>query len=146
VLVGLEDGDQRSPDGHRGAVEGVHKLRAALGAGAAIETPRLEVGAVRARGDFTEAGLAGHPGLTVELAGRRCAEVADGDVLHAVMQAERAQDLLLDTQDPEVFGGRTLGVGERKHLDLVELVHAENPRVSRPAAPASRRKQVEMPA
>src|ERR1019366_3181875 len=66
VLVGLEDGDQRSPDGHRGAVEGVHKLRAALGAGAAIETPRLEVGAVRARGDFTEAGLARHPGLTVE--------------------------------------------------------------------------------
>ena len=49
-------------------------------------------------------------------------------------------------EQPLVLGEGVVGSDEREHLDLVELVDAQDARVSLPAAPASRRKHGEMPA
>ena len=53
---------------------------------------------------------------------------------------------LLDREDPLVLVGGHVRLGEREHLDLVELVHAEDPRgVLAVVCRASRRKHVETP-
>ena len=54
------------------------------------------------------------------------AEVVDRDVDDAVRDAEPLEDLLLDAQQPLVLGRRLRRLDEREHLDLVELVHAED--------------------
>ena len=99
---------------------------AALGAVADVQAPGLEVGRVRARSELAVALLARQPRLAVVLLGRRGAEVADRDVHHPVGQLERLQDVLLDREKAVVLGARLLGLAEHEHLDLVELVHAED--------------------
>src|SRR6185437_10690124 len=129
----LEQGDDRSPDGHGGPVERVRRLRAPTlshaaraGAHANVQPARLVVGRVRARRQLAVALLAGQPRLAVVLLGGRVAEVVDGDVDDAVGQRELAQDLLLDREDALVLIGGVLGRDEAEHLDLLELVHAED--------------------
>ncbi len=90
------------------------------------EAPRLVVGRVRARGELAVALLAGDPCLAVELARGRGAQVADRDVDDPVRDLERLEDPLLDREDALVLGVRLGGLDEREHLDLVELVDAED--------------------
>src|SRR5215208_1251317 len=52
----------------------------------ATDAAGLVVGAVRGRGELPVGALGGDPGLAVELAGGRGAEVAGGDVDHPVGQ------------------------------------------------------------
>src|SRR5690606_12822501 len=98
---------------------------------AGTETTGLEVGGVRAGGQFAVALLAGNPTLTVELAGRRVTEIAHRDVDNPVRDLECGKDLLFEGEDPLVLVGGILGLDEREHLDLFELVHPEDsPRVT----------------
>ena len=71
--------------------------------------------------------LARDPGLAVELARGGVPQVADRDVDDAVGEAQRAEDLLLDREQPLVLGLRLRRLDEAEHLDLVELVDAEDP-------------------
>ena len=93
LLAILDDRDQRPADRHGGAVERVDVLRRCTRGGpvAAAETTSLVVGRVRGRGQLAVSLLARDPGLAVELAGRRGAEVADRDVDDAVGNLERAR-------------------------------------------------------
>jgi hypothetical protein len=100
---------------------------AACRAQADLQAPGLEVRCVRARGQLAVAALGGDPGLEVELPGRRGTELVHRDVDDAVRDLQLAQDLLLDRQDPLVLGGRGRRLDEAEHLDLVELVHPEDP-------------------
>src|SRR5690606_21411046 len=75
LLVGLEDRDDGARDRHERAVERGHRGRAVLAAGADVEAARLEVGAVRGRGELAVLALARDPRLAVELALRREPEV-----------------------------------------------------------------------
>ena len=92
----------------------------------AAEAPCLVVGRVRAGGQLAVALLARDPGLAVVLLRRRRAEVADGDVDDAVGDLQLGEDPLLDRQQPLVLLRRLGGLDEREHLDLVELVDAED--------------------
>ncbi len=92
-----------------------------------VEAARLVVGRVRARGELAEVPLAGQPGLAVVLLRRRGAEVVDRDRDDAVGDLELRQDRLLDREHPLVLGAALGGLDEAEHLDLVELVHAEDP-------------------
>src|SRR5690606_34454453 len=123
-----EERDQRAADGHRRAVQRVQVLRRrlALGTEARPQAARLVVRGVRARGELAVALLARNPGLAVELARGGRAEVADGDVDDAVRDFERLEDAFLDREQALVLGVRLLGMHEREHLDLVELVDAED--------------------
>jgi hypothetical protein len=67
------------------------------------------------------------PRLDVELLRGRGAEIVDGDVHDAVGDPQRGHDLLLDRQQPLMLVGGLLRPHEREHLDLVELVDAEDP-------------------
>src|SRR5258705_9930779 len=96
LLVILEQRDQRARDRHRGPVQRVHELvlLAALAPEARLQAARLEVGAVRGAGHLAPvAALAapGNPGLEVELAVGGRAQVARGDVDHAVGHLERRE-------------------------------------------------------
>ena len=126
LLVVLHDGDERAADGHAGAVQRVHEARPLLGAEAGVEPPRLVVRAVAAAGELPVALLAREPRLAVELLRRRGAEVAGGDVHHLVRDAEALQDRLLGREDHQVLGRALLRRAEAEHLDLVELVHAQD--------------------
>ena len=97
------------------------------GSEADAEAPGLVVGAVGGGGDFAELAAltaAGHPGLQVELAIRRAAQVAGRDVHDAVRDAERLVDIFLDSEEAVVHGIGVLGLSEGEHLDLRELVDA----------------------
>ena len=75
----------------------------------------------------------------VRAAGRT--QVSGAQVEDPVGQAELGEQRLAAGEDVLLAGDGLLGaVGQREELDLVELVDAQSPRVSRPAAPASRRK------
>src|SRR5690349_11164976 len=100
-----------------------HALR---GAEAGTEAARLVVGRVRAGGELAVAALARDPGLAVVLLRRRGAEVADGDVDDAVGDLELAEDPLLDRQQALVLLTGGVRLDKREHLDLVELVDAED--------------------
>src|ERR1700678_2260804 len=126
ALAVLEHGDDRAPDRDRRAVQRVQRARALVLARADVQTPRLVVGGVRARGQLAIALLAGNPRLAVVLLGGRVAEIADGDVDDAVRQLELLEDLLLQREDPLVLDLGVLGGDEAEHLDLVELVYAED--------------------
>src|SRR5215218_1791616 len=128
LLAVLDQGDDRAPDGAGGAVQGVDRAgRLPLSrAVTRAEAAGLVVGRVRARGQLAIAALARDPGLAVVLLRRRGAEVADGDVDDAVGDLERAEDPLLDRQQAFVLRRRGGRVDEREHLDLVELVDAED--------------------
>ena len=100
------------------------RRRVGPGAEAGAEPARLVVGGVRARGELAVALLARDPGLAVELARRRGAEVADRDVDDAVGDLERGEDPLLDREDALVLGGR--------------LARARRTRTSRPCRTGGR--------
>ena len=97
-----------------------------LRAHATAEAPRLVVRRVGAARQLAVAALARQPDLDVVLLRRRGTEVAGRDVRDAVVQAERLRDLLLDREQPVVLLPRAVGMAEREHLDLVELVRAED--------------------
>ena len=65
---------------------------------------------------------------------------------HAVGDAELAEDLLLDRQQALVLVGDSSGATKLNISTLSNWCTRKIPRVSRPAAPASRRKQLEKPA
>ena len=67
------------------------------------------------------------PGLEVEFAIGGRAEIARGDVDHAVGNLERLEDRFLESQDLGVQGLRVLGARDHEHLHLRELVHAVEP-------------------
>ncbi len=94
---------------------------------ARLQPPRLVVGGVRARRQLAVAVLAREPHLDVVLLGGAAAQVARGDVHHAVGQLEVRDDLLLDAHEVLVLVPARLRRREAEHLDLVELVHAEHP-------------------
>ena len=129
LLVVLQDGDDRAADGDGRAVERVDELRAffAFHFVADVEPAGLVVGAVRGAGDFAilaAVAAAGHPGFQVELAIGRAAEVAGGDVEHAVGNAEAVEDLAFEVAEVVVHVLALLGQREGEHLDLGELMHA----------------------
>ena len=75
---------------------------------------------------------------------RRGAEVAGGDVDDAVGEAELADELLLDREQPLVLLGRVAPGWQKTNISTLSNWWTRNmPRVSLPAAPASRRKHVE---
>ena len=78
------------------------------------EAARLVVGRVRGRGHLAVALLVREPRLDVVLLDRRGAEVAGGDVDDAVGEPERADDLLLDREQPVVLLARALRARRRR--------------------------------
>ena len=67
------------------------------------------------------------PGLQIELAVGGRAEIARGDVDHAVGNLERLEDRLLEREDLGVQRLRVFRARDHEHLDLRELVHAVEP-------------------
>src|SRR6185436_6218646 len=98
----------------------VHSLHASP------EPARGVVGVVRARRELAVPAFRRQPRLDVELLRGGRAEVARGDVDDAVRQAETTDDLLFYRENALVLVERRLGLDEREHLDLVELVDAED--------------------
>src|SRR5215218_6419418 len=126
LLVGLEDGDD-PPGGGQGTVERRNRRGpAVLGAVTDVETTRLEGRAVRRRGELAVGLLRGHPRLDVVLARGARAEIAGGGVDDAIAQAERLQHLLLPAEEPLVLGFGLGGGDIAEHLELVELMHADD--------------------
>src|SRR5439155_20618822 len=125
LLEVLQDREHRARR-HRGAVQGRDVLEPTLAPHADVEPPRLVVRRVRRRRELAVPLLSREPALDVELLGRRGAEVPRGDVDDPVWDAEIADQLLLDREQPVVLLARVLPEGEREHLRLVELVHAEH--------------------
>src|SRR5699024_8650205 len=100
-----------------------------LAGGVAVAHPQtagLEGRAVGGRRELAVGALGGDPRLAVVLAGRRGTEVAAGDVDHAERQPHGLQHLLLEAQQTLVLRGRLLRRAPGEHLDLVELVHADD--------------------
>ena len=75
---------------------------------------------------------AGHPRFQVELAIRRPAQVAGGDIEHAIRNAQAVEDFAFQVAEVVVHVLALLGQREREHLDLRELMHAIQP-ARRPA-------------
>ena len=129
ALVRLEHRDD-PPGGREGAVEGRDVLRLAALVGreavADVEPARLVGRAVRRRGELAVRALRRHPGLDVVLARRARAEVAGGDVDDAVAEAEVLQHPLLQRDEAQVLGLGVFGRRVDEHLELVELVHADD--------------------
>ena len=121
----LQNGDDPAGGG-QGAVERRDDTGGALGvlrvALASAEPAGLEGRAVRCRGDLAVAALGGDPGLAVELARGRAAEVARGDVDDPVGQLDGREHVLLHGEEPVVLGRGVLDPAVDEHLDLVELV------------------------
>ena len=93
-----------------------------------VQAPSLVVGGVRARRQLAIAALAGQPRLAVVLLGRRAAEVGHGDVDHAIGQARAPSGSPPRSRvSARARLGRLLGRDEAEHLDLVELMHPEDP-------------------
>src|SRR5215212_580633 len=92
-----------------------------------VEATGLIGGAVGRRGELEPAVLGGQPRLAVELAGRARAEVAGRDVDDPVWQLDRPEHPLLPFEQPPVLSGSVLDPAPYEHLDLVELVHADDP-------------------
>jgi len=91
--------------GRAGPVERVHEVQLAAAAEPDVQPPGLVVGGIRAGGDFPVPPLCREPGLDVIFLGGRRAQVADGDVHHAVGQAERLDEFLLMRQQLLVEAG-----------------------------------------
>ena len=75
-------------------------------------------------GNVPHGAAAGHPGLEVELAIGRAAEVAAGRVDHAIGDAQGVEDLAFQVADLVVHRLALLRRGEGEHFDLGELVDA----------------------
>src|SRR5689334_670886 len=88
------------------------------------EPARLVVRAVRRARDLPVLAMlapARHPGLEVELAVRRPAQVAGAGVNHLVRQAEALEDLLLDAEQLLMDRVALLRGAEYEHFDFREL-------------------------
>src|SRR3954452_18194872 len=110
--MGLEQGDDWTVGRAERAVEGRDGADLTVGEPATgVQTPGLEVGAVRGGRELAVAPLARDPGLAVELALRREAQVAGRDVDHAVAELQLVEELLLPLQQPPVLGVRLLEGG-----------------------------------
>ena len=125
----FQDRDDRPADGDGRAIERVHEVRPLLTRlpVAESEPPRLVVGAVggaRHLAPLARLAAARHPGLEVELAVGRAAQVAGGGVDHAVGNAEAVEDPALQFEQLVVHRLARFGQREGEHLDLGELVHA----------------------
>ena len=125
LLVVLEDRDDPSR-GRERAVQRGRDLVAALTLDPGVEPPGLEGRAVGGRRELAVATLGRHPRLTVELARRRPAEVTRRGVDDAVGHLDRGEHLLLEGEQALVLGHGILGTAVDEHLDLVELVHADD--------------------
>ena len=128
----LEDGDQ--PAGRReSAVEGRDRGGlAALGAMPDVEPTGLVGHAVTRAGEFAVRPLRRNPGLDVELSRRTRAEVTRGNVDHPVAEAARLQHRLLIGQKLLVLGLGLIRKHVGEHLQLVELVNAQDATVVAP--------------
>src|SRR5690606_24641726 len=91
-----------------------------------VEAARLERRAVARGGELAVGALGGNPGLDVELACGARAEVARGGVDHAIRQTEALQHPLLHREQTLVLGLGIRGVDVAEHLELLELVHADD--------------------
>src|SRR5438067_1672740 len=135
-LVILQNGKDRSRDGHRGAIERVDEASPLLARSlvADVEPASLEIGAVRCARYLAELALlaaAWHPGFEIIFAIRRSAEVAGAGVDDLIRQAEALEDRLLDAQQLQVDRLALVRRAEGEHFDLGELVNAiEAPRLS----------------
>ena len=118
-----------APDGHRGAVQRVHVHRlAAVRPIPDVEPARLEVGRVRGRGQLAVALLRRQPGLEVVLLDRRRARGrrrAMFTTRYGISSACRISSSIASSRS--CSAARLRRLDEREHLDLVELVHAEDP-------------------
>src|SRR5579862_312692 len=127
LLAVLDQRDQRAARRDRRAVQGVDGSRPVGRAVADVAAAGLVVGRVRARRQLAIAALPGQPDLDVVLARGRRSQVARGDVDHAVVEAQLVCDLLLDREQPFVLVPGLVGMDVGEHLELVELVDAEDP-------------------
>ena len=122
----LQDGDEPA-GGRQGAVQGCSDLRLAVGVPVTgLQAAGLEGRAVRGGRQLTVGVLRRDPGLGVELAGSRGAQVPAGGVDHAVRDVDRREHVLLQLQQFLVDLGGLLRAAVNEHLELVELVHADN--------------------
>src|SRR5262245_14016027 len=124
----LQQRDEGPSHSHCSSVQGVHGFRgfSLRGTVPAGQASCLVVGGVGAACQLAIAVLAGYPALAIELAGRRRSEVADRDVDDPIRDLEGGEDALLDREDPLVLRPGSVRLDEAEHLDLVELVHAED--------------------
>ena len=86
----------------------------------------LELGAVRGRRHFAVLALRRYPRFAVVLARSTRPEVAGSDVDHAVRHLERVEELPLPRQQSLMLGCGVSRIAEGEHLDLVELVNADD--------------------
>src|SRR3954452_11225189 len=127
LLVVLQDGDEPARRAER-AVECRHRARARAARVAlpGVQPARLVRGAVRGRRELAVLALRRHPRLAVELAGCRATEIAGRGVDDAVGHLDLGQHLALPPEQALVLGLGVLGTAVAEHLDLVELVDADD--------------------
>src|SRR5665647_1419012 len=129
LLVVLQDGHDPA-GGAEGAVERRDVAgRIAGGLGVAlttVEAAGLVRRAVRGRRQLSITALGWHPRLAVELARGRTAEVAGGDVDDPVWHLDLGEHLLLPAEQSLMLSLRLLRPAVAVHLDLLELVHADD--------------------
>ncbi len=144
VLVVLQHGDERAAHRHARAVQRVDeagRLRAG-GPVAGLHAARLEVAAGRAGRDLAERPLPRQPDFEVVGLARREAHVARAEQHAAVVQAQPLQHGLGGARHALVLGVRCSGVVTDTISTLANWCWRIMPRVSRPAEPASARKQL----
>ena len=130
ALAVLEQRDDRPPDRDRGAVERVQR-RGARRPARACGCPGAGPGSRSC--SSTRSARGSGPGWAATPRSRTSWRPSCRGRRRRCSPRGRAcssspQDLLLDREDPLVLGRRVLGRDEAEHLDLVELVHAEDPR------------------
>src|SRR3569833_341299 len=126
ILIVLHDRDQRAAHGETRAIQGMHELGlAGLGiAPSRLQTPRLKILEVAARGDLAILLLARQPHLEVVGLGGREPHVAGAERHHAIRQPQQLQHLFGVAR--ELFEGAIgiLGPHDLHQLDLLELMLA----------------------
>src|SRR5215213_8577982 len=128
LLVRLEAGGDDPGESEPRAVQRVDELR--LCAGFRAEADRhpagLVVAEVRARAHLEPALDAGRPHLEVVLLRLDEAHLAGAHQDDAISQTEALEEELGPFRQPLECGRRLVGLLEEHHLDLVELMHAED--------------------
>ncbi len=124
--MGLEERDDPARGRQRAVERGDGRGAAVLAAEARAEAASLERGAVRGGGELAVGVLGGDPRLDVVLAGGAGSEVARRRVDDAVGEAEVLHHALLHGEQALVLRLRVGGVDVGEHLELLELVHADD--------------------
>ena len=91
-----------------------------------LQATSLKLGGVRGRRDLAIRALRRNPRLDVELACRTAAEIARSHVDHAIGQFQSVDELALPCKQAFVLSLGILRTAVGEHLDLVELVHADD--------------------